>query len=212
MALPEFIDGVRIAAGFLSPEVWTDSPDQSADEMARSLQLADIWLTPAVVRDFAEADFVWLPDDQRNELRQAVEKFRAVAEKVDPKAPADQSQVDEALPALLTILRIMRPYIADQEALDVRRAVWRACYGYRNWIPSFDFKLGEDSTGQPAVWVWFILNNDVDVRTREVMLRLFEVRDTIRKYLVEDGINRNLYTSAWSRSEVVPWVLGGAAA
>ena len=41
---------------------------------------------------------------------------------------------------------------------EIGDAVWRACEKYRDWIPSFDYKLDSDSEGEPAVWVWLILN------------------------------------------------------
>ena len=158
MALPEFLESVRIGASFLSPEVWADSADPSTEKLARSLQLADIWLTPAVVKGYSETDFVSLPSEARERLREAVNEFRAAATAVDPVGPATREQVDRAFPHFLTILEVVRPYIANPEALDVRRAVWRACGKYQDWIPSFDYKLDWDSEGEPAVWVWLILN------------------------------------------------------
>ncbi len=210
MALPEFLESVRIGASFLSPEVWADSAHQSAEKLARSLQLADIWLTPAVVKGYSEGDFVSLPVGERERLREAVAEFRVAARDVNPVGPATPGQVDRALPHFLTILEIVRPYIANREALDVRRAVWQACGKYRDWIPSFDYKLDWDSEGEPAVWVWLILNDDVDVMTRDTQLRLAEVRDAIGTKLARAEIHRALYVYVWKRKEVAPVVLGGA--
>jgi hypothetical protein len=210
MALPEFVESVRIAAGFLSPEVWTDSRNQPPDEMARSMQLADIWLTPAAVKGFSKEDFVSLPPDERDRLAEAVDQFRAVARQVGPHGPATAQQVNDALPQFLTILETLRPYIADPEAIEVRRAIWQACWTYRDWILSFDFQLGEDSAGEPAVRVWLIIDKGVDVLSRKVQLDLRKVRDDIRAKLREAGIRRDLYTSVWGRWEVAPVVLGGA--
>ncbi len=212
MALSEFVESVRIGAGFLSPEVWADSAYQPSEKISRALQLADIWLTPAVVNGFSESDFVSLTVEDRARLREAVEGFRAIASCVNSSGPASQDQVDQALPHFLTILDIVRPYIANKEALAVRRAVWSACEKYQDWIPSFDFKLDWDSVGDPGVWVWLILNDDVDVMTRGVQLQLSEVRRTIRSELSKAGIASALYASVWKRKEVAPVVLGGVAA
>ena len=212
MAMVEFLDHVRIGASFLSPETWADAAHASAEETARARQLADIWLTPAVVNGYSEADFVSLPAGERERLREAVAEFRAVARGVNPGGPSTPEQIDRALPPFFAVLDVVRPYIAGREALDVRRAVWQACRNYRDWIPSFTYKLDWDSEGAPAVWVWLILNNDVDVTTRDTQLRLWAVRNAIRDELSRAGIERPLYGSVWKRQEVAPVVLGGAAA
>lgn len=211
MTLPEFLESVRIGASFLSPDVWADSPHQTSEDLARSLRLADIWLTPKVVQGFSEADFVSLPPEERARLHEAVDRFKAIAETVAAGQPATSEQVEEALPHFLTILAIVHPYIADREAINVRRAVWRACQG-RDWIMSFDYKLGEDSLGQPSVWIWLIVDRGQDVMSREFQRKKWEVQNQIRSNFSEGGIQRQLYVSVWGREEVVPMVLGGARA
>ena len=106
----------------------------------------------------------------------------------------------------------MRPYLATPEALAVRRAVWQACRKYQDWIPSFAYKLDRDSEGEAAVWVWLILNNDVDVTTRAVQLQLADVHEGISRTLAQTGNYRPLYVYVWKRQEVAPLVLGGVAA
>lgn len=212
MALPEFLDRVRIGASFLSPDVWADSTDQSAGRfLSDAHRLADIWLTPAIVRGYSEADFVALPPEKRALLRDAVAGFRNVTALVKPTQPTHE-QVGEALGYFLTILGVVRHYIATKDALAVRHAVWDALAPYRDWIASFDYKLDWDSTGAPVVWVWLILNDDVDVTARDVQLRLFEARSAIRERFAAVGIERHLYASVWKRREVAPAVLGGAVA
>lgn len=209
MALQEFLTSVRIGASVLPPEVWEDPAHAPAEVATRAFQLADIWLTPAVVRGYADGDFAALPAAERERLREAVAAFRAVAAGVTPATP---EQVSRALPHFLTILDVVRPYIANREALDARRAVWQACEPYRDWAPAFDSRLGFDWTGDPGVWVWLILNNDVDVTTRDTQLRIADVREAIDAQLVRAGIDRILYESVWKREEVVPVVLRGAGA
>ena len=62
------------------------------------------------------------------------------------------------------------------------------------------------------MWVWLILNDDVDVMTREVQLRLAEVWDAIGTKLAQADIRRALYAYVWKRKEVAPIVLGGVGA
>jgi hypothetical protein len=206
MSLARFIDRVRIAASPFPPEAWEDPARLPTSEFDRAMKFEDIWLAPVTVKGFSEADLVAFPAADRDRLRSAVQAFRSVADQVPPGARATDGQVRAALPAFATILDVLKPYLADPESLAVRRAIWRACEPYRDWVLTFDFEFREDSSGDPSVWVSLILNDDVDVETRDVQLKLYDVRDAIRKELDAAGIERRLYTSVWGRSEV-PGVL-----
>jgi hypothetical protein len=188
MAMPDFIANVQFVANILR------SP---ADDQYRR-DVADMWLTPATVADFSESDFVALPSGQRTQLRDAVAQFRSVAER---GASATPVEVEAALAAFDTILTILEPYIASPESERVREAIWSVWKEERWWIPTFDYEIGDDSTGDPAVWIWLILNDDRDIEARETREWLRRVRLAIRSALQDRGVERWPYISVRSRSE-----------
>ena len=61
-------------------------------------------------------------------------------------------------------------------------------------IRQFDLEFGEDSTGDPAVWIWFPIDDDPDP-SKEKLSRLNrlvrQTRDMIREY----GITRWPYVN-----------------
>jgi len=202
VSLPRFLEAVRAAAGFLDPVVWTDSPHQNGADLARSLAGADIWLTPAAVRDFDPDDFVLLSPEERDRLADAVSRFRAVAEDVPGDKPATQEQVAEALPQFLTILEVLKPYLTGPHATEIKRAIWRAWSGSESWIPTFDFRTDVDWAGDPCVRVVLVLNDDVDVESSEVQDRLQPIRMGILRNFQQAKLPYWPYVSVTSRSEV----------
>jgi hypothetical protein len=202
MALFGFVKRVRIAASPFPPKAWEDPATIPTAEFDRAVEFEDIWLAPATVKGYSDADLVAFPVPDRDRLRAAVTTFRAVANAIPDGAPATGEQVREALPAFATILDVLKPHLADGDLLTVRRAIWRALEPYREWILTFDFEMKPDSSGDPAVYVWLILKDDVDVETREVQDELYDVRAAIRKEFTAAGITDWLYASVWGRSEV----------
>jgi hypothetical protein len=210
MSLPKFLQNVRMATGLLAPAVQTDSSKLDPASLARTLALADLWLTTHAIEGFDERDFVFLSSEDRSRLADGVAKFRAVAESVPPTEPATRRQVEEARGALGTILRVLEPYLSTAEAKDIERILAQAVRPDESWIPTLDFKLGNDATGDPAVWVWLIVNDDVDVEDAGVQTRLQAVRDRIDRELARAKVERYPYTLVRSRSEVKELLGNGA--
>src|SRR5260221_717134 len=118
-----FWQNVKTAARFLSPRVQPTSSPLPVNGLVDRLEKATLWLTPDAVRDFEEQEFTFLPAPEREQLQASVEQFRRVVEKASLTEPATKEQVEEALPALLKILNILRPYLADPEEDQVRAAL-----------------------------------------------------------------------------------------
>jgi hypothetical protein len=211
MSLPKFLHNIRMATGLLSPAVQTDSASLDPTSFARTLALADLWLTTHAIEGFDETDFVFLSPEDRARLADEVAKFRAVAESVPPTEPATRHQVEEARAALGTILRVLEPYLSTAEARDIERILAHAVRPDESWIPTLDFKLGNDATGDPAVWVWLIVNDDVDVENADVQTKLQTVRNRIDSELAQAKVERFPYTLVRSRSEVKELLGSGAA-
>lgn len=206
MSSTKFLSRVRIAASPFSPAAWAKPALLLTAEFDRAVEFEDIWLAPVTVKGFVEDDLSELPATERQRLRDAVARFRTVADQVLPGTPATTDQVREALPAFVTILDVLKPLFADPEMMQVRGAIWNACEPHRDWVLTFDVDLRQDSDGDPAAWVWLILQDDIDVELRAIQHRIHEIRTAIWKGFEVTGVGLELYVSAWSRSEV-PQVL-----
>lgn len=202
MSLYPFTKQVRIAASPFPPEAWEQPLTIPAAEFARAVEWADVWLAPATLKGYSDAAAAPLPAPAPARLRAAVATFRAVAAAVPEGTRPTEDQVREALPAFATILDVLKATLADPESSAARRAIWRAIEPYRDTVLTFDFEFGRDSTGDPAVWVWLILKDGVTVDGPGIQLKLYDVRDAIRKEFTAAGITDWLYASVWGRAEV----------
>jgi hypothetical protein len=134
MAREEFLLNLRIAASSLNMTVQTDSPHLNGDRLASLLNRCDLWLTPRSVGGFKPDDFPELSPAKRRELREEIERFRAVACKVPANAPATKEQVRDALPHFKRVVELVgEAVIAEwQEALhDLFQSAedWSRDYG-----------------------------------------------------------------------------------
>ena len=69
-----------LAASTVAPSVHTDSEQLSARQISRRLARAALWMTPKAVEGYDPEDFRDLPEDQQEELRNAVGRIRAAGE------------------------------------------------------------------------------------------------------------------------------------
>jgi hypothetical protein len=96
----EFILDVRKAVRLeQKPTFITDSQLIDADTTARALPRATKWLTPKIVQVYDPNAFKTWPDTQQSELRDGVEKLRAITAAVSPDKPVTSSQFKEGIQA-----------------------------------------------------------------------------------------------------------------
>ena len=157
------------------------------------------WLRLATVHGLTDIDLITLPPEQRAELFRSVDRFRAIAD----SPLRDAAEEAEARTALLTIWELLRPY-RTPESRAVRQVLWAAWEAEqaRSWIPTFDYQLDEDSTGDPAIRVWLILEHDTDREDAEKRKALNRLELLFRVKLQEEGIERWPYVRVRTRSEV----------
>lgn len=191
MAREEFLLSLRTAVGYLAQTngVRLDSP-----HLEELLRRAPNWLTPRAVAGFEAGDFGELSVEDQERLREGVDRFLRVASRVSPAAPVPASAVDEALPALLLILSVMRPYL---EAFRIYYALRRQ--EFPDYVRDFAVRVGEDSTGDPAIWLWVIV--DDRVAGRELTTKVPEVRELVRKTLAREGVDKYFYLMFRTESE-----------
>lgn len=160
------------------------------------------WLNVAAVQGLTDIDFVTLPPARREELFRRVEQFRDVARLPQP----DAGQRAVAREALTRIGELLHPYRTPESrrVLDTLWGAWQeeAVRDVRQWIPTFDYQLGEDSSGEPAVWVWLILNDDVDIEAADTRGGLSRLRLLIHARFQDAGIDRWPYIGVRSCSDV----------
>jgi hypothetical protein len=159
MAKQEFVQNVRLARNLLAHRVEGDRPGADLEEIARRLARAAIWLTPASVEGFDMADFPELPDETREELRRNVGEFLAVAEQVSDDGPASVEQEAVGIRTLLNIVRILEPFLPTPDELDRLRAAMRTVRFPPDVVESWDYEFGLDSSGDPAVWIWLVVDD-----------------------------------------------------
>ena len=160
MAKEEFIQNVRLARTLLDHRVEADHPSIDADQIARRLSRAALWLTPASVRGFDAADFPELSDASRDELERSVRAFREVAEQVPDDGPATAEQEAAASRSFHTILRVLDPYFPTPDELDRLRAAMKTV-DFPDVVQTWDYEFGRDLAGDPAVRIWMVVDDEV---------------------------------------------------
>jgi hypothetical protein len=189
MAKQEFLSNFRIARNlFAHPHVPTDSSQINPQAMERMLARAAIWLTPKSVKGFNADDFPELGIDRQRELQAAVREFLEVAKEVPPNEPATPEQFGNAQVAFAKMLTILQPYLpTSQEGEQVEEALKRV--DFPPWIVNWDYELGSDEDGSPAVWINLFADQDSAPR-REFGPFASQVTTTIRQALSVVGSNR----------------------
>jgi hypothetical protein len=194
MTRDEFLLNLRTAAQFLSPTVQVNGIRLDPGYLEDVLRGATIWLTPKAVEGFDPDDFAELSADDRQRLIRAVEQFREIASQVPRDAPATDQQIREAAPAFISILTIVRPYL---EMFKIYHALKRE--SFPDYVKDFAVKVGEDSTGDPAAWIWVIIADRVG--GREFITKVPEVRERVEEALRRERIDLYPYLRFRTESE-----------
>lgn len=201
MSRREFLLDVRTAMRFFgTPEVTADSPRIDTKDVERTLERAALWLTPGAVRGFNPRDFPTLSDEEKQQLSTSVDAFRQIAEKVPPDGRPTVEQIRKAGKAFQQIVRLVSPdLVADEVERHVGRALRAA--GCPEEVIDFDYQVGIDSMGQPIVWVYAVLKDEVTRqpdRFREAGRR---VRAFVEDAFAKAGIDIYPHVSLRSFSE-----------
>ncbi len=153
MAKQEFLNNFRIARNlFFHPRVATDDSNLDPQVREQKIARAAIWLTPKSVTGFKADDFPELGIDRQRELQAAVQEFLRAANQVPPKAPASPDQLVQGKTAFEKMLQLLLPYLpAPEEGEKVEEALQSV--EFPPWLVNWDYELGNDEDGAPAVWV-----------------------------------------------------------
>jgi hypothetical protein len=191
MALREFWISVRTAARLFAPQGVVDSPRLDAGAIERKLRGATLWLTRGAVAGFDKDDFSFLPEADRERLTRLVAEFREVASKVSPTAPAPPDAVERALPLFRDIVELLEfDRYGDAEAFRVGKLIEQEIESYRpSELAELRFNTGFDHSGDPGLWIWAFLGDDVsgsDEAFLESAERLRELLDPVARRVAPD--------------------------
>lgn len=188
MAKVQFLKNLRRARNLFDHQVEVDSPGLDADLIARRLNSAVLWLTPSAIEGFDPDDFQELPTAQQEALTTAVNQFRDIAVSVPSNQPATDSQINDAIGAFQRILTLLKHCIElDQESDIIRRII--SSLGLPEGVLTWEFEIGLDSTNDPALWLWIIVDDAV-ARSSEFPEFSAAVQNRIRRALRERQIER----------------------
>lgn len=153
MAKQEFLENFRIARNlFFHPRVDADGFQHDPQELALMIARAAIWLTPKSVKGFDVNDFNELGATRQQELQAAIQDFLDVARRVPPNQPAATDDYAKARAAFERSLNILQPYLPSLEDGEKVEESLRTIQ-FPPWVVNWDYELGSDEDGAPAVWV-----------------------------------------------------------
>ncbi len=206
MALTQFLQGVRNGGMLIAPRASAEHQSNAATIEDR-LRRPDLWLTPKTVEGFDANDFTYLTNDQKSALAKNVAEFRQVATTVPSDGPATRQQVAAASEPFREIYETVQRYFS-KDFLAVRSAITGlfASGAFPDFVATFDLQVENDSTGDPAVWVWLIVDDAADENLAFHAIR--PAQQTIADRLAELGIERFVYLSIRSVNEQREWLDG----
>jgi hypothetical protein len=142
---------------------------------------------------------------ERDELSQAVARFRGVAERV-PDAPAPTAeQQREAAAALADICRLLDSYLFDPEGRQVFDLLWELYPTPQPGVTvdGFDFELVRDQFGDPVAKIWMLVPDDLTdgPGTRPFARRTFAIESAVRQKFERAGVRRQPFVFARTVSD-----------
>lgn len=137
----------------------TRQPDELNENAKKHWRL---WLLPEVVSGIEPETHHELTDEQRRVLADHIQTYRAIAERAGTTPPTE-SDLRQARDALLAVYRavphLMTGRLPEKELAVIDRALNHPTA--RKRVVCYDFKAGNDWSGDEAVWVWVIVEDGV---------------------------------------------------
>ncbi len=189
MSKRDFLNNLRVARNlFVHPRVYTDSRHLDPNASTQTLVRAAIWLTPSSVKGFKADDFPEIGSARQRELAEAIREFEQVARQVPPDEPANGEQFTRGTAAFAKVLTILDPYLpSHEEAAQVRAAL--TTIDLPPWVINWDYELGSDEDGIPAVWVT-LYADEKTVPPDQFGRRVSEMIPKLRSALSAAGVRR----------------------
>jgi hypothetical protein len=208
MALHDFWNNVRIGAKLFAPEFIADAPRLDADAIERMLGKTAHWLNARSVAGFDEVEFSCLTDTDRSRLANLVADFRAAASTVSPTVPTSDDTLAKALPLFRDIVGMLEfDRYGDAESFRLGKLIERELEPSRPpELAELRFRTGLDHTGDPALWIWAFLSDDVSERDEDFLgaaQRLRDLLDPVARQVARDRFPYISFRSLAEQSEPV---------
>jgi hypothetical protein len=217
MAMAEFLRHVQMAQNMVFSHILVhlraDSPlpaERETQDFKRIKKTARLWLSPQVVAGFNPDDFAELPTEQLKALETAVNGFRSVAEQAHGREPT----TDEMTTAILhlgAIIKALGAPALDPEGSALMVAVHVSKEKFPDFVLGLDYTLDTDATGDPGIWIWVLIPDDVDPDSKEFREFAVWFPKAVRKALAHVKSDRLPYIHYRPLSEAVGQLSEGVA-
>lgn len=201
MAITEFVRRVQtarnVAYRYLQPGGGA-APRAGAD-WERLRAAAPLWLDAGIAADFDPAEFEFLAADARAELSTCVARYRAAA---GDRPPAD-AEMTAGLNELGRVAELLGELVADPEGLGLLAVLLRDSGPLPPFVLGFDYNLDTDWSGDPAVWLWVLIPDDLDPGAPAFIDFTTGFRDAGWKAVKAAGSNRLPYIRYRIRSDAL---------
>jgi hypothetical protein len=162
--MADFVQNIQTARNVLLPMLQGSDalqlPDRDQLDYAWLKRSAPVWLTLRTVANYDPNDFCSFSEGDRDRLTAAVRDFRAIAEAVAGRDPTPQ-ELKSGL-AILMILFDLLNLSLDAEGKALLLALYRTRAAFPGFVLGIDYTLGTDATGDPGIWIWVIVPDELD--------------------------------------------------
>ena len=193
MSLKDFWISVKVAAGAITPRATVDSSKLDPDSIEQILRGTTSWMTRGAVAGFAEKDFVFLPDADRERLAKLVADFLQVVSPIDPRSPVPDEAVERARPIFQKIIQILEfDRYGDPNAYRSGKAIEREFQPeiYPE-IADIRFDTGVDHSGKKVIWIWVFLTEEASESDERFLGHARKIRETL------DSVARRTVPGRW---------------
>jgi hypothetical protein len=209
MAITDFLWNFRAATIFVPPRDDVGNAPPTADQLAEAARYYKLWLTPRTVEGFEARGFYDLSEDEKRNLERLVEEFRQLAERIAPDRQPTADEVREGRRLFVAIRRVVGRYVDDPRVAEVVQALddERSEVWFPKFIVNYDVQFGQDHTGDPAVWVRFIVADEA-AEDDHIVDSLPLLRRKIYELLAAKGIDRVAYLNFRTEGEEQELIAG----
>lgn len=211
MAMNEFLRNIQTARNVVFPQLpagitLATPADPLAFDGAWLRRTAPVWLTPRTVTGFDVNEFESFEAKDRENLGKVVQGFLAIANAVAGRDPTDE-ELSSGIAHLTTLVTVLDPLFHDAEGKVLLRALYRSNASFPDFVLGLDYSLDTDWSGDPGIWIWVIVPDDVDPDSDEFIRFSQEFRKGVWKVVSEANSNRLPYVHFRLLSEALGTVV-----
>ncbi|MBP3957980.1 hypothetical protein J8F10_22220 [Gemmata sp. G18] len=177
-------------------------PDRDELEYTWLKRSAPIWLSPRTVAGYDAGDFSSFSPADRDQLTAQVNAFRGVAEAIADREPT-AAELKSGLAYLMNFINLLDHLALDAEGRALLLALYRSRITFPDFVLGIDYTLDTDATGDPGIWIWVIVPDDVDPDSSEFRQFSTQFRKEVRRALAEVKSDRLPYIHYRLLSEAV---------